>query len=93
MINVAKKNSSRYDKSVLNVLDNLKNVSSEINQILPDSATKHKDTRYMISFVMPGEFSNLQGLFSTMRPTYYQQNRPMFFSEEDFEEFEDEDEE
>ena len=40
----------------------------------------------MISFVMPGEFSNLQGLFSTMRPTYYQQNRPMFFSEEDFKE-------
>ena len=86
MRNVAKENSSRYDKSVLDVLDNLKNVASEINQILPDSATKHKDLRYMISFVMPGEFSNLQGLFSTMRPTYYQQNRPMFFSEEDFEE-------
>lgn len=84
MRNVAQENSSRYDKSVLNVLDNLKNVVSEINQILPDSATKHKDSRYMISFVMPGEFSNLQGLFSTMRPTYYQQNRPMFFSEEDF---------
>ena len=84
MRNVAQGNSSRYDKSVLSVLDNLKNVASEINQILPDSATKHKDSRYMISFVMPGEFSNLQGLFSTMRPTYYQQNRPMFFSEEDF---------
>ena len=84
MRNVAQESSSRYDKSVLNVLDNLKNVASEINQILPDSATKHKDSRYMISFVMPGEFSNLQGLFSTMRPTYYQQNRPMLFKAEEF---------
>lgn len=84
MINTAQNNKERYSDSVSTVLSNLKNITSEINQILPDSATKHKDTRYMVSFKMPGEFSNLQGLFSTMRPTYYQQNRPMFFTEKDF---------
>lgn len=84
MISTAQNNKERYGNSVSIVLSNLKNVASEINQILPDSATKHKDTRYMVSFKKPGEFSNLQGLFSTMRPTYYQQNRPMFFTEKDF---------
>lgn len=84
MIDTAKNNSARYNGTVLSMLENLKSLSSEVNQILPDSATKHKDSRYMISLRMPGEFSNLQGFFSTMRPTYYQQNRPIYFKEEDF---------
>lgn len=76
-------NNDHYDKSVVDVLTALSKIDN-INQILPDSAIKHKDSRFGISFKMPGEFTSMPGLFSTMRPTTTQQNRYMSFTAKDY---------
>jgi len=65
----------RYTKSVAEALSSFEGAIPYINQLLPESAINHG----LISFIKPGAFNNLAGLFSTMRPTYTQQNRPMYF--------------
>ena len=66
---------TRFTKSVAETLSSFASTIPYINQLLPESAISHG----LISFIKPGAFNNLAGLFSTMRPTYTQQNRPMYF--------------
>lgn len=65
-----------YHSSVGESLNKISATANYINQLLPESAMQHG----LISFIKPGAFVDAAGLFSTMRPTYYQQNRPMYFS-------------
>ena len=73
------KSNSIYDISVKEELGRLSKTMESINQLLPESAMKHN----LISFIKPGAFADAAGLFSTMRPTYFQQNRSMYFNVED----------
>ena len=72
----ADKTNSIYHKSVNESFQKLGASINSINQLLPESAVQHG----LISFTKPGAFVDAAGLFSTMRPTYYQQNRGMYFS-------------
>ena len=65
-----------YHSSVGESLNKISAAANYINQLLPESAMQHG----LISFIKPGAFVDAAGLFSTMRPTYHQQNRPMYFS-------------
>lgn len=64
-----------FDESVSDTLESFGKTVGRINQILPETAVEHR----LISYIKPGEFNVLSGLFSTLRPTYTQQNRPLYF--------------
>ena len=64
-----------FNDSVTDALDTFSETVSYINQVLPETSIKHS----LISFMKPGAFNVSAGLFSTLRPTYTQQNRALYF--------------
>lgn len=68
-----------FDESVSKALDDFAVSLPYINQIVPESAIKHS----LISFIRPGDFNVLSGLYSTLRPTYTQQNRTRYLEIDD----------
>jgi len=47
-----------------------------INQVLSESASE----KGIVSYVRPGDYNDAASLYSTLRPTYHQQNNSMWFS-------------
>lgn len=68
--------SGLFNESVSNALNSFSETVAYINQVLPQSGIEHN----LISYMKPGAFNVSAGLFSTLRPTYTQQNRALYFS-------------
>lgn len=81
---LADKDGKMFDASVvdsINAIDKIKTeLKDQFNQVGNDSSIKHG----IWSLAKPGDFNVNAGLYSTMRPTYGQQNNAMMFSSDMF---------